>query len=171
MRGGRFAVGVVLLAAAVALIVVALTVPFPYETDTVSAGAGWNVSTSSDKPQQVTISWTGGTPTTVAYLATRTPTCPNATGVVANGTGASGSFAATLRPSTGYVLYACDGASWRTVTFTLLVVGAPEYATPLEVGAALLAITGGVVVYFAARAAPARRGPGYSDRRYYSRHR
>ncbi len=171
MRPGRLAVGIVLLAAAAALVVVALTVPFPYGSDTVNAGTGWNISTSSDKAEPVTIEWTGGTTTTVAYLATHTPNCSNATGVVANGTGASGSFTATLRPSTGYVLYACNGANWRVVTFTLLAVGSPAYTTPLEVTSALLVIVGTIVVVLGLRAAPARSGESYSGRRYYSRHR
>ena len=132
---------------AVVLFLVALFVPFPEGSHTTTTGTAWSITPASGASSQVTVQWSGGVSSTQAYLTRSPPDCASISGVLASGSGASGSFTALLDAGTTYWLVACDGRAWQPVTFTLVAVGATAYAQPLEVGGAFAAC-GCVVLLF-----------------------
>jgi uncharacterized membrane protein len=76
------------------------------------------------------VSWTGAAGGTEVYLVTGTPSCSGTPGgLVASGSGSSGSFTATLQSGTSYELYGCDGGSpeglsvsWTATGLSLLLI-------------------------------------------------
>lgn len=87
-------------------------------TVTTPAGSVETLTPSTIGGGSISVSWTGAAAGDTIYLMSGTATCSGPSGVVAKGTGASGSFSASLSSGTTYSLYACSGASPAGATFT-----------------------------------------------------
>jgi len=124
MRRGRFIAGVVLIVIGLLLIVAGLVVNSGTTSQNVPAGQAWSLSPSSLTAVKASIHWSGGNTSTTTYLVTGTPECPTPTGVVASGSGASGSLSASLQHGSTYYLFACSGTTFQTATFSLQLSGA-----------------------------------------------
>ena len=123
MRRGIVIVGIVLLVIGLLLIAGAYVVQSMGTTQSVPAGSAWELSPSTIGAASVSISWSGAGSGGSVYLTSGTPACSSPGGVVAQGSGDSGSFTATLSPGTTYSLYACSGGSFASASFTYTATG------------------------------------------------
>src|SRR5271170_1141362 len=97
MRKGLLIAGIVVLVVGAALIGLGLSSSI---TTAVPAGACLNLTPTSIGSDPVTISWNGVSSTSIVTLSSTGDCSP--TTVIASGTGASGSFTATLTSGTTY---------------------------------------------------------------------
>ncbi|MGI0052862.1 MAG: hypothetical protein ACRECR_01190 [Thermoplasmata archaeon] len=98
------------------------------------------------------VSWSGESPGASVYLTDGTPSCPATSGtVVAQGTGASGSFSASLSSGTTYALYSCNGSASGSVSTSTTGISI------LVLIGIVLAVLGAIVALVGARARPKTR--------------
>ena len=150
MRRGLFIGGIVLLIIGILAIGVGYAVETTQVNQTISGDSALTLQPQTIGNAQVSISWSGGTTDTQLYLVSSTPNCfSTPTSSVAHGSGASGSFSASLSPGTTYYLFinGCSGPS-LSVSYT------PSGFTYLMlIGAVILAL-GAVIAALGARLAP-----------------
>ena len=149
MRRGLLIGGWVLLFVGFALIAASFAVNSSV-TQNVPAGSAWSLTPKTIGSASVTITWTGAPPGAAVYLVTGTPVCGNPGGVVATGSGISGTITATLNPGTTYLLYACSGASYASASFTYTASG----FSYLNLGAGAALVLGAALMVLGLRAAP-----------------
>lgn len=120
-----------------------------------------NSAASVDNSQFVTsyvltVHWTDQPPSTEVYLTDWSVTCSsNPLGLVANGSGPSGTVSASLSPGTSYWLYACSGGSSVSFNATIAYSGGVEIP---EILIALLLPVGVILIarsYFPPKSPPA----------------
>lgn len=162
MRKGRFIAGVVLLLIGIGLVGLSLAVNASTSSQTVPAGSAWVITPTSSSAVTADISWTANNASTQTYLVTGTAVCSDPTGVVASGSGASGSFSATLSPGGHYSLYACSGASYETAQFSMTISGGISLG---EIIGAVLLVLGGLLVFLGIRRGKDDEGARGPDRR------
>jgi hypothetical protein len=112
MRKGMLIVGIVLLV--IGAILAGYAFSATSQTLTIVPGSAVQPSTNTIGSDPVTISWSGGTSTTTVTLWSASAGCSNPM-AVASGTGASGSFSATLTAGGTY----CITAGTSTVSVTV----------------------------------------------------
>ncbi len=146
MRRGHLGAGIFLIAVALGLFVYGLVSTTQVGSRAVAAGDAWTVDPSGLGTVTGIVHWTAANTSTVAYLATSSPNCGSPGGVVAKGSGSSGSFTVRMTPGTTYLLYACDGARGEAASFTLAVAGG--WGPDFVIGglAAVAALSGSVLV-------------------------
>ena len=110
MRKGLLVVGIVLLIIGAALLGLGLSSSI---SSTVPAGSCLDLTPSSIGSDPVTVSWSGASSTSTVTLSS-TSDCSSST-VIASGTGASGSFTATLTSGTTYGITSSSGSPSITV--------------------------------------------------------
>jgi uncharacterized membrane protein len=124
--------GIVLIIIGIALVLISVAVqesPTPVAIPAGDADVLTAPSTSLGSAS-FSVSWSGAATGTEVYLVTGTPSCGGTpSGLVASGSGSSGSFSASLSSGTNYELYGCDGASpegisvsWTATGLSLLMV-------------------------------------------------
>lgn len=130
MRKGLFIAGIVVLVIGVLCLVGGYLVVSAPSSVTISCGSAGcspvgTLSTNGVSGATLSVSWSGADPSTAVYFTTvgnAAPTCSSPTGVVGHGSGASGSFSASMTSGTNYYLYACGPAS-SAVTLSYTAVG------------------------------------------------
>ena len=152
MRRGLFIAGLVVLVLGVLLLAggyYLVTAPTSVSI-TPCNGSGscseGTLTTTGVGTASFSVSWSGASASTVVYLTT-TPiassSCGSPAGVVAHGSGASGSFSASMSSGTSYYLFVCSPSSLVTLTYSvvgisyLMIIG-----IVLAVVGALLAVLG-----------------------------
>ena len=123
MRRGLVIGGVVLLLIGLLMIGASYALNSAGTTQAVPAGSAWSLTPSTIGSSSVTVTWSGAGSGATVYLVSGSVACTGATGIVAQGSGDSGSFTATLTPGTTYSLYACTGASPSAATFKYSAMG------------------------------------------------
>ena len=123
MRRGLFVGGVVVLLIGVLMVGLGYYVNANGTTTNVSAGQVLTLTPSTIGSASTSFKWSGAPSGATVYLITGTATCTSPSGVVASGSGSSGSFSASLSPGTTYSLYACTGGSGAAASFTYSVSG------------------------------------------------
>ncbi|MCI4334831.1 MAG: hypothetical protein L3K04_04315 [Thermoplasmata archaeon] len=152
MRRGLVIGGGVLLALGILLVLLAVLVQGMATSQAIPAGAAYQLSPPSTTIGSVhfSASWSGAAAGTVVYLVTGTPTCSSPTGVVANGSGTSGTISATLSSGTTYNLYACSDGTFTDVTVSWTATG----ISLLMIIGIVLAVIGVLLLVVGIRARP-----------------
>lgn len=148
MRRGLTIAGIVVLIIGVLLIGVGYAVNAMGTTTDVSAGRVLTLTPQTIGSASVQISWSGAPSGATVYLVSGTPTCSSPSGVIAQGSGATGSFGTTLSSGTTYSLYACNGGSGAAATFVYSSTG----LTYLIVIGIVVAVIGAILLVLGARA-------------------
>ncbi len=160
MRRGRFIAGVVLLLIGI-LILVASLLPPPSQDITIPAGAVLSLHNTRYSATTLEVSWSNQPSNMIVYLVSTNPTpsaCSSPTGVVANGTGASGSFSASLGADAVDYVYGCAGTSFQSVAISYTQSGGVNLG---EIAGGVLAAFGVLLVVLGLRRIPGEE-PGYS---------
>jgi hypothetical protein len=148
LRRGPFVAGVVLVVIGVLILAGGYLLNAGTRTQEVPAGSDWDLTPNTLNSIAVSMGWSGGNSTTQAFIVTGTPTCTSPSGVVAQGSGPSGSASVTLQPGTTYHLYACSGSSYQTITFSYSATGG---ITVLELIGIVIVVVGGLLVLVGVR--------------------
>jgi uncharacterized membrane protein len=129
MRRKLFIGGIVLLILGLLLVLIGVVVQNTATSVAIPAGSADQLSPSSIGGSSFSATWSGATATTTVYLVSGTPSCTSPQGVVAQGTGASGSLSASLSSGSTYQLYACSAGlavglnvSWTATGLSILMV-------------------------------------------------
>ena len=111
--------GIVLLGVGLILIAASTAATGQATSVSIRPGTYLQLSPNGIGGDSLSASWSGGTPTTIVYIITGTPTCSSTPrGVVASGSGASGFLSATLSGGLAVDVFACSSGSPQGITFS-----------------------------------------------------
>lgn len=160
MRKGLFVVGVVLLVIGVGVAGASVWANQTPTSRHLNPGDVWQLTANSVGPMSFTMKWSAAGSGAAVYLTSVNPTLGSCggtpSGVVANGTGDTGSMTATLTAGTTYYAFACAGGIFdgAQMSYTSLAI------TFLLLGAIILAVIGVVLLAVSLRAKRASTPPG-----------
>ncbi|HUI38164.1 MAG TPA: hypothetical protein VLY85_00875 [Thermoplasmata archaeon] len=150
MRRGLVVAGAVVAVVGLLLVVASVAINGASTSQTIPAGSALTLTPNGVGSIGLSGSWSGGTSDTKVYLVTGTPACPSPTGVVASGSGASGSFSATLQSGTQYSVFACTPDGYQAVSFSYTSSG----ITYLVVIGIVVLVVGAILAVVGVRAKP-----------------
>jgi eukaryotic-like serine/threonine-protein kinase len=157
MRRGLFIGGVALLVVGLLLVVVSFALQAMPTTEQIPAGSAAEITPTGVGGASLAVSWSGGDATTQTYLVSGTPACGSPSNVVAHGSGASGSFSASITSGTTYYLYACHSlagvSTYETAQFSYSATG----ISILVLVGIVLAVIGAVLSVLGFRGQPKMR--------------
>lgn len=137
MRRGLFIVGIVLMIVGVLLVTAVLAVNANPTSQSIPSGQALSIQPNVIGTASVSIAWTGLPAAGTLYVITGGPTCSSPAGLVAKGSGSSGSMSVTMNGGTAYAIYACNGTSPVSVNVQYDSVG---FSTIALFGVILLVI-------------------------------
>ncbi|MCI4323876.1 MAG: hypothetical protein L3K03_07675 [Thermoplasmata archaeon] len=118
--------GIVLIIIGIALVLISVAIqesPTPVAIPAGDADVLTAPSTSLGSAS-FTVTWTGAATATEVYIITGSPSCGGTpSGLVASGSGSSGSLSASLSSGTSYELYACNGGSPEALSVSYTATG------------------------------------------------
>ncbi|HEV2317457.1 MAG TPA: hypothetical protein VGV89_07785 [Thermoplasmata archaeon] len=157
MRRAVFVVGVLLVIVGVILLGLGYYAISATQSTSVQAGSALEPPTASFVGGvTVSISWSGGSSSTQVFLTSSNGVCPGNPGSTAHGSGASGSFTASLASGTTYYLYACSSSNPATsVPETISVTYSDSGLSYLMLIGIIVAVLGAVVAILGLRMKPA----------------
>lgn len=123
MRKGLFVTSVIVLIIGIGLVALSVYAGEVPTKNDIPAGQDLALLPSGVGPVYLSLSWSNAAAGSTIYVTSDAASCVNPTGIVASGTGASGSLSATLNSGSTYHLYACSGASSTSVTLTYTYFG------------------------------------------------
>ena len=150
MRRGLFVVGIVLMIVGVLLVTAVLAVNANPTSVSVQAGQALTLQPQVLGSAMVSLAWSAIPAGATLYVITGGPTCSSPAGVLASGTGPSGTMTVTMNGGTAYGIYACNGTSPVGVTLQYDSVG---FST-LALGGVVLLVIGLVLAAVGYRAVP-----------------
>jgi hypothetical protein len=156
MRRGLFIAGVVVLVLGLLIFVGDYAYISQPSTVTVGGGSVDELTPSGVGATQLSVSWSGGSSNTEVYLTTSTPSCPNSGSNVATGSGASGSFSASLASGSTYGLYFCTGGAVSSSSSISVTTTATGFTWFMVIGIAI-AVIGAIIAVLGYRAEPKAR--------------
>lgn len=154
MGRGTVIAGVVLLVIGLLLIAGGYYVNAANKTASAAAGEVLTLSPSTLGSASLSLSWSGAGSGSTVYVITGTPTCTSPSGIVAQGSGDSGSLTASLSSGNTYSIYACNGGNGAAANFTYSATG----LSYLMVGGIVLALIG-VILAVVGRRGSAKPAP------------
>ncbi|MGI0132930.1 MAG: hypothetical protein ACREDK_07585 [Thermoplasmata archaeon] len=158
MRRGLVIGGIVLLVIGVLMFGGGYALNAAQMTQTATAGQVLELTPTTVGGGTISVSWSNAPSGGTVYFISSSPssaTCTSPSGVVAQGSGASGSFSASVASGTTYSLYACNGATPAGATFAYNFAG----LSYLMVIGIVLAVVGLILLAVGARARVADAAP------------
>lgn len=153
MRRGRFVVGIVLLLIGL-LLAVATLLPAPAQNTVIPQGQDLALTNPRYTATTLTVTWSGEPSSTRVYLVSSSPTpsaCSSPSAIVANGSGSSGSFSASLGAGAQGYLYGCNATTFQTVEVSVAQSGGLNLG---EILGGVVAGIGAIVLALSFRAKP-----------------
>jgi uncharacterized membrane protein len=148
MRRGIFIAGIAVLVVGVLLLALGYFLVSAQQSVTIPIGSALQLTPTGIGSGSLSVSWSGAPAATKLYLTSAQPACPNPSGVLGNGSGASGSFSASLSSGSSYWLFICGTAQSVPVTYS---VSGISYLMLIGI---VLAILGAVIAALGVRARP-----------------